>query len=144
MDALSPIRNDPLAYHEAGYRVAAKHVGIPLMPFKGRQDTLRCYFYDVVADDGSTAFCERAALIMLIGGAALAHFAPAESAHDDVQARELLYHRMWRQAGEGPFPRSMWNEFHILIAQLQDEASAFVAGNQGEIARTAAHLAVRR
>lgn len=140
MDALAPV-NNPIAIHEAGYRLGARHVGLPLRPSKWRT-SLRCVADDVVADDGSTAFCEQVALIMLIGGAALAYFAPAASSRDDTQARELLYLRMWRQQN-GPFPRSMWNEFHILIAKLQAEARAFVAANEFEIARTAAHLVSR-
>jgi hypothetical protein len=138
----SPI--NPIAYHEAGYIVAAKSVGLQLQKY--RRDTLRCAFADVVVqddDDGSEDFCERAALIMLIGGAALNRFAPTASSNDDVQARELLYHRMWRRQ-EGPFPRSMWNEFNILLARLQDKAAAFVAANADEIARIAANLPLNR
>ena len=77
---------------------------------------------------------------MLIGGEAVSRSAPAESTNDEVQARELLYLRMWRQHGAGPFERSEWNEFHILIAKLQAEAAEFVTTNQSEIFRTAAKL----
>ena len=71
---------------EAGYRIGAKHVGIPLRPFMKFRAALRVPFADVVADDGTTAFTERAALVMLIGQAALHHFAPeAEGQANDFR-----------------------------------------------------------
>jgi hypothetical protein len=140
MDAHTP--TNPIAVHEAGYRVASKHFAVRLQPYKYRSG-LRCGFGDVAVDDGTATFCEKAALVMLIGGIALQHFAPAESTHDNAQARELLYLRMWRQHDHGPFPQSAWNEFHITIAQMQAQAREFVAAHQAEIARTAVHLQPR-
>jgi hypothetical protein len=141
MDAITPLSRpslSPLAVHEAGYRVASKYLRLPLR--KHSRTGLRCVVDEVVADDGTAAFCERAALLMLIAGAAVAKWTPAESTHDDAQARELLYSRMWRINETGGFARSEWNEFHILINKLHSDAFNFVVQHQVEIAKVASKL----
>jgi hypothetical protein len=137
---MRPLMN-PIAAHEAGYQLGSRLTGIDLVLVKYRQDHLRCHFADVVVLnwEADADWFEKAALLMLIGSAAVAHFCPKASTDDELQARELLFKWM-KERQPAPFPPSLWNEFNNLLAKLKTQARTLVAANAAEVAQTAARL----
>jgi hypothetical protein len=93
----TPTQPNAIAVHEAGYLIAARVLGVELR--RTRTDrALRRYTNDIL--DEARTDPERAAIVMLAGGAALRRFDPnVTGANDELEARQSIFKELLSRYG---------------------------------------------
>ena len=133
---------EAIAYHEAGYLIAASVAQVPVRKPRCNLGGLRrCASH--VLDLGAITEPEdiyAAALVMLAGAAALRRYDASASGSDEVEASVLLFNGLFARFGGGLTPTAVRSYMRLRCAELAAQAEGLVAERWCEIQGEAARL----
>jgi hypothetical protein len=133
---------EAIAYHEAGYLVAASVARVPVRkPRRNVGGLRRCasHVLDLDAITGPEDIYT-AALVMLAGAAALRRYNASASGSDEVEASILLFNGFFARFGDGLTPAVVRSHMRLRCAVLSAHAEALVAERWCEIQGEAERL----
>ena len=132
---------EAIAYHEAGYLVAASVAQVPVRKPRCNVGGLRrcaCHVLDLDAITEPEDIYA-AALVMLAGAAALRRYDASASGSDEVEASVLLFNGLFACFG-GLTPADVRSRMRLRCAELAAQAEVLVAKRWCEIQGEAARL----
>jgi hypothetical protein len=133
---------DAICFHEAGYLVAARVLGIPLHPTQ-LDCGLRRYDGDVInlAALGPIDDLDKAAVVFLAGRIALRRYDPDNTGdNDEIQARDLIFGALRLRFGKALTPDHVRSHMMLRMTELTAQAERLVAEHWPAIEVEAARL----
>jgi hypothetical protein len=133
---------EAIAYHEAGYLVAASVAQVPIRKPRNIVGGLRRCASHILDLDAITEPEDiyAAALVMLAGAAALRRYDASANGSDEVEASVLLFNGFFARFGGGLTPADVRSRMRLRCAELAAQAESLVAERWCEIQGEAARL----